>query len=312
MRRHHAGPRDSSRFKYLDRFLYLLLFLGTGLAARGQELWVSHESGKWSERFNWLDGTPPPNGGGDDLTLRFSGSSDDTIIAVNDLGTPFLLNRLILESNSSNPFTIQGPASVLQFCGSDPGIKQVGDGTVILDHAVTLASASGVTLIEGQGDGTVVLNGRIDESSRQALHVHMAPSSNVLDQVVLAGNNGFTGGVILEAGNLALQSSTGLGTGTLEVHGGTLQISSPLTIGNNIELHADLVITRTGTATLAGVISSAGNYGVIVQGAGGIPGPLRFTEAATYTGATIITEKTLTKGSLQLAGNGSLLHTSEI
>lgn len=81
--------------------------------------------------------------------------------------------------------------------------------------------------------------------------------------IILSGNNTYSGGTLLEMGELRMTHSNAIGTGTLTVNnlGSTfLTFTDGVTIGNDINLNTSTIVAPdTGTtATLAGDISETG------------------------------------------------------
>src|SRR4051794_926032 len=97
------------------------------LGARADEIWNQSVSGVWSNDALWQDGTAPLAGGDPALVLRFIGNLPGFFLATNDLGAPFVLNRLILESHSFGSITIASASGMsLDFGGTSPVIAKAG------------------------------------------------------------------------------------------------------------------------------------------------------------------------------------------
>ncbi len=71
-----------------------------------EETWIGGSSSLWSGKANWLDGSAPLAGGATDLTLRFAPANPNPFQANNDLGNPFVVNRLVLANDSTGELTI--------------------------------------------------------------------------------------------------------------------------------------------------------------------------------------------------------------
>ncbi|NDG71091.1 MAG: hypothetical protein EBY32_07245, partial [Proteobacteria bacterium] len=141
--------------------------------------------------------------------------------------------------------------------------------------------------------------------------------------VTLSGNNTFSGGVNLSAGQLNINHAAAIGNGTLTINGGTLDntSASAITLSNNNaqNWNGDFAFTGTkdlnlgngsvtmnsartvtvsgGNLTVGGVIAGSG-FGLTKSGSGN----LVLTGANTYNGATVINAGTLQIGSGSTTG----------
>lgn len=300
--------------------------LTEGVAA--EAVWIGTQSGLWTNPMNWQDSLVPPDGGASDLILRFTKPGRTGIIATNDLGAPFDVNQLIVESERLSTFQISSaPQNSLRFAGTAPEIKIGGPGNLVIGP-VQLASAVSELKISGAGWGNLQIGEiRQTEGSISRLLVN-APAPTVDSHLIrLAPQNALGGGIILEAGNLQVTSERSLGQGDLLANGGTLQFNNPYTVVNPVRLGSDLVITQGGGATMTGVISSAvPGSGLIVERIASASGfnpfattgaDLTLTGVSTYNGPTIIRRGLALSGlggagvtRLFLSGAGSLLNSS--
>ena len=140
-----------------------------GLPCSGRaedETWIARASALWSLDSVWLDGSAPPVGGAPDLVLRFLNVGADTFTATNDLGAPFVLNRLVLGNASTRALTIGSAfGSSLQLAGTAPGIDFSGRGASEVTSDFFLNASKGSTTISGTGLGTLRISGPIREQS---------------------------------------------------------------------------------------------------------------------------------------------------
>ncbi len=320
-----ANPLRSPQRRALHLAIFAALASVPCAGRAADETWIASTSALWSLDAAWLDGSAPSIGGGPDLVLRFLNDGADTFTATNNLGAPFFLNRLVLDNDATGAITIRSAAgSSLQFAGAAPLIQFSGRGTSEVASELFLNASDGSTTISGTGVGTLRFSAPIREQSPgQVLTINAPAPSQESHFVVLAGVNSFSGGLILNAGNLQLEAfTTPLGTGPVTINGGTLRApnSSAVNVPNAVSLNTDLRITEGGAFAIGGVISSSvPGTGLIYQNSGSSSfRALILTNASTYDGLTIldfspIASAALSAGSeLRLSGAGSILNTSAV
>jgi autotransporter-associated beta strand protein len=301
----------------------LLLCLATS-GAGAEKIWIRESSGNWSTPTVWSDNAAPPFDGATDLTLRFRSQSPFQVASTHNLGATFLLNQIALEADGTGTFLIGAQSGkTLRFTGASPKIAVTGFGAHTISIPLSLAPTSGVMSIGGTGSGDLTLSGNITQtvSGTELLIDAPAPAANA-GVIALSGTNTFSGGVTLQAGNLAVGNNAALGTGTLRVKGGTLRFLGfpPLNIANGIALENDLEVVGTNQSlvTLTGPLSSViAGTGLNLRTSG--TGRLILSTAASYSGATKIDYNPVDDlrfeargGILNLLGGGSLLNTSSI
>ena len=102
---------------------------------------------------------------GTSTELVFGGTSAAAYTATNDLGNPFSLNVLRLEStNAGATETLAGTG--LSFGGTSAAITQNGTGAFFISTPIAL---SGATAFNGSGSGLVNLNGALSGSGSLTL-----------------------------------------------------------------------------------------------------------------------------------------------
>ena len=127
--------------------------------------------------------------------------------------------------------------------------------------------------------------------------------------MILGGANTFSGGTLLEIGQLRLTHNNALGTGDLTVNnlGNTLiTLSDGVNIANNINLATSAGISPDvgGTATLSGIISELGGTAGLTKGT---TGTLVLSGANTFSGGVYVTEdSTVRVENNQALGSGTL------
>jgi outer membrane autotransporter protein len=183
---------------------------------------------------------------------------------------------------------------------------------------------SGYELAAGSG-GELLLDGggRLWAEGAQTTATVSAPLTGTggltkigAGTIVLAGQNSYSGGTLLQAGTLTLASSSALGTGRLDARDNTrLSFAADgLNVANDMALTGNLNITTDPgrAATLSGVIGDGLMPGSVVKTGAG---KLTLTGTNSYTGNTVISAGTLqigdggTSGSIvgDVANNGTLV-----
>lgn len=301
------------------------------LTARAQTpfVWTGRgTTSNFSDAANWDVASVPSPGVLADLT--FTGSRRTT--PSNDLTG--LIARSITFDQLSTGFTTSGNALTLSGGGSGAFLT----GSANLQNRINNALTLGDTLtVGGSGLGRLVLGGVVSGSggivvNRPAPAIPGASSGGL----ILLGANTFTGGVTLQSGNVAIATSTGLGTGTVTTTAGNTAslrfLSDNLTVANNFVLNGNLdIVGNFGgissssfivpAATLTGQLSGSG--GLIYRpnikqqtgfsGASVIP-TLMITNDNTFTGAVTVAPlgQTGFEAQILLRGAGTLRGTNEI
>lgn len=163
--------------------------------------------------------------------------------------------------------------------------------TLAPDLAVTNTTSAPIVLSgEVSGSGSVVLNGQSQS------------------RVLLSGSSNYSGGTRVTSGSLAVGNSNALGTGSLAVNGGVLDLNGQsLSVGTLSGSSGGIV-----TSAVAGPASLSANQTVDAEFAGSIQNGagvvslaksgasiLYMSGSNTYSGAT-----TVTSGQIRTAGNG--------
>ncbi len=258
----------------------LALALLASSRATAQFTWNGPFTGtpNWSAG-NWMPAVPPA-GGSAGTILTFNQLGAGSYTAANDLGNPFQLTSLELNSNGGGITVSNLAGNSLEFVGS-ARITQEGLGNAVLSAASTLSG--GNTLIDGTNFGNLQISGVL--SGPSALTILRPQALSFTGFVDLTAANSFLGGVSLFGGNLRVGNATALGSGTLTIGGGTLGATTTTTLANPVVLNADLVYNGFGTLTLTGDISENGSRGLVISAQSNSTLTLQGT--STYTGATV-------------------------
>lgn len=202
------------------------------------------------------------------------------------------------------------------------GIEKVGSGTLILTGTNTYTGGTTITagtLQVGSGGTTGAIVGDILNNATLVFNRSdsitfsgLISGSGVLTKagagtLVLSGSNTYGGGTSLNAGTLAIGMPDALGTGALQMSGGTtLRTLGNFLVSNAVSLSSGTAIIDTGTfdSALTGVISGAGTLSKTGTGT------LTLSGANTYSGATWIQEGTLRMGGAGVLSNQTAVQIS--
>ena len=197
--------------------------------------------------------------------------------------------------------------NIPQFWNAD--FSFVGSGALNLGAGpVTLAGDRSVSV----NASTLTVGGSIDDGGNS-----YSLTKNGAGVLALAGTNTFDGGIILNAGELAINKSHALGLGTLVINGGALNNATSLGVSNannnaqiwnadftwparsslhlstgNVTLNGSLTITNPlsvygSILTVGGSIDDGENSYSLTYG--GVNGGLALAGSNTYDGGTVLT-----------------------
>ncbi len=316
--------------------LRLTLLLTPWVSSAVAQTWnnFSNSATQWGTAVNWQPSGAPASSL--DTTLFFSSAAGYT--TSNNLGG-FDLNRMVFTApgspagnvtvtNLTASDTINFKTSTL---GAAPAIVQDGSGRVTFRHAVagsagiTLAGGAAGTTLEflGSGLGDIYADATVVSTGTGAsgLRINQTGGRRFgTGSAVRLGGSGssFTGGVVLDSGNLMLSSVLGttgainltasvaatsvtsLGSGTLTVNGGTIQfdpasvssgasptgITGTLQVNNPILLNSNLNIAGAPAASNVPSGNLIGIFAGDISGAGGINlNPVNGTSLHAFTGS---------------------------
>ncbi|MBD2839311.1 DUF4347 domain-containing protein [Pseudomonas sp. JM0905a] len=205
-------------------------------------------------------------------------------------------------SNLTGPLTLSSTGSTGLVAAIGTGT--LGSGTINLTAGSTLGVAGSSRTFSNDivllGDATlrtgspatgaddITFSGVISESGgARNLRVNAYSVAGNHTDVVLAGNNTYTGTTTLLGGTLKVASDANLGGGDLVLAGGTLAIGGATTIDNNVSVSGGATIRTDAATTLSGVISG----GATLTKSGSET--LTLTGTETHSGTTNVSAGTL-------------------
>ena len=263
-------------------------------------IWDANVGGNWSDATKWTPAGVPASGS--DLLFRDANPLGFT--AANDLAAPFPLHSLTVDALygaqiAAQFLTVGGNQVALS--GGGAHVAQAGDAGATIAVPISLG---GPVSIDGAGQGALFLNGAITGSGP------LTVARTGAGHTVLGAANGFTGGVVLQSGALALNDPAALGSGAFTINGGTVRMNqfvgpSGLAIANNLTANSTFTFVGNNSGIFTGVVSGAGG----VTNASAVGVTLRLQGTNTYSGATLaaISPSTSSGTTITLEANGSAL-----
>lgn len=191
------------------------VFAPAALAQLPTYSWSSPTSANWSVAGNWVGGAPP-NAGAPGALLRFRSNAMAPVTATNNLpGVPYAVTQVLLDNVNlaGRALRVQAPGAAGASIGFVPTTQATISNNIELDTDQTTLYSSNDPA--GPAPVRMTLSGAISEravqagvTSRRRLAFEMDRPSH---QVLLRGNNTFTGNSILRTGVVLLGSNTALG-----------------------------------------------------------------------------------------------------
>ncbi len=238
--------------------------------------------------------------------LTVAGSASIALTGtVNGAGSLTKSGSAALTLNGANGYsggtTLNAGTLVLGHVGA------LGSGALTVDGGVVQTSVNGLTLnnLVSLGAGGLRVYGSNDMSLSSAVSGAGGLTMGGTGRLTLGTANTYAGGTTLNDGTLILGDASALGTGALTVDGDSaLSTTGALSVGNDVDLLANLTVTGSQPLTLSGDIGGTG--GLIKSGAE----TLTLSGVNTYSGGTTISAGTLQGNTASLTGNianGALL-----
>ena len=220
-------------------------------------------NGAWSNTSNWAVDTIPT--GGSATSLTFGGTTGTTILN-QDLGAPFILNRLTFTNlGGAASYTISGGA--LQFEGAAPTINLQNTGALAqtINAQIILGSSAGLLFSpQSSGNSFFVVNGDITGGISGNLTLTLGGGSNrtnVFNGLISDGSGTVAVVKINSTPLYYLTNNANSFTGNVTIQGGTMFVSSVADKGVASAIGA-------GTAISLGLGANNGNLSLSTSVAG--------------------------------------------
>lgn len=250
-------------------------------------------TGDWSLAGNWSgSGTLPPQAAGDSAIFGATAPGTVNLDGSQTVGG--------LTFNNASAFTLSSSD------GSTLTLDNVGAGATLTvttgAHSILNALALNDNLAVTASSGAqITIAGDISQVSGTQALTKSGPGT-----LVLSGSNTYSGGTSVSAGVLQFNNLAALGSGTLALGAATTNGTLRYASGNTDDISSLSVTLNAGGGTIdtngndvtfAGPIGGGGAGGLTKAG----PGKLTLAGANTYTGAT-----TVSNGTISLSANGNL------
>ena len=273
--------------------------------------WASAVAGNWSDGSKWTNnlanGAAPLAAGQTDYTLNFNVAGSYT--ATSDLSAGCQLNQL----NLGGAVTLAGNSLAFTANGATlPTLNQNSASAATISTAASLASN---LTFGGSGSGTVTLSGLLAGSGSLTKN-----GSGIL--TINNASNTFSGGTIINAGQLTMnvQANAALGTGPVTLNSGATLFLERINATNPLTLNGGTIVASNGfgdswnaavNLTANTTINAPYNmsFGGSISGAGGFiktgASQLSLAGSNSHTGAMAVQAGTLSVASLNSVSGGT-------
>jgi T5SS/PEP-CTERM-associated repeat protein len=193
-----------------------------GLVYTGQATWTNNGTGNWTSFANWdvPGGTPGLDGSLSTNDTATFGSAGSGTVTLNTNASLMALNF----SNATSSYTVTGLGTLSLAAGSNqPSITVSAGRSNSIINQVNLTTN---TTLDIATNTRLSLGGAVSGSGG----VTLTNSGTLL----LSHSNSFAGGTTLQAGTIASFNPNALGSGSVALNGGTLQLYNSLTVNSLI------------------------------------------------------------------------------
>lgn len=277
--------------KYCLAAAVTLLAALSSNAASGD--WVNNAASIWSAATNWSSNpTVPGTAAGDTVGLAFDITTNRTvtidttsrIVGTLNLGDPtsgYFAYTLAASGGANLTFNNNGSGALLaKPTAANTALDLISAPIVLADNLTIDTAVTGT----GNSGNSIQISGLISESGSRSL------TKNGVGGIYLNAANTFSGGLIVNAGEIQFNNGLAVGTGPLIMNGGSLvartssrTLTNAMTVGGNFTFNGataggnSLTLTGDvdlGNATRTITVASTANPSAFMTGtiSGGNPG----------------------------------------
>ena len=249
----------------------------------------------WNDAVNWSGGIVPNT---NSAVATFSNAANSDTFTVN-LPTNITLQTLAFNANQTGTVTVGSTGGILTLAtngNENAFVVDAGSGNHVINLDVLVAGSNNAAsrLWQVNGNATLTVNGSVGQASNPR-----AIGKTGTGTVIITGNNTFSGGFQLTAGQAYINNTTGSGTGTGAVSvaagstlGGTGTIAGALTVSSSGRLApGNSGPTAVGNLTVANDVTLLPSAEFVVRLNSATEGGY---DRLTSTGNVILTGSTLT------------------
>jgi fibronectin-binding autotransporter adhesin len=276
---------------------YCLIGAATLLAALNSNAasgdWSNDAASVWSAATNWSSNpTVPGTAAGDTVGLTFDISGNRTVtidttprtVGTLNIGDPaagFFAYTLAASGGANLTFNNNGLGALLTKATADNAALDLISAPIALADNLTIDSAAVGN--PSQANNSLQISGVISESGVRSI------TKNGVGGIYLTAANTYSGGTILNSGEVQFNNNSAFGTGPLTINGGSLAPrQASRTIANSLNVNADFALVSAtaggnaltvngtvdlGNATRTITVANTANPAAILNGtvSGGNP-----------------------------------------
>jgi autotransporter-associated beta strand protein len=176
--------------------------------------------------------------------------------------------------------------------------------------AFSLSGPTGGVINNGNLGQRIEISANITDGIGGAIGVQQLGNSTL----VLSGANGYSGGTLISAGTVQVTNANSLGSGTVTLNGGSLQMQSPTVVSvafsNNFAVNAPggTVDANGAQVNLQGVIADGAGAGVLrlIDSTGSTTANVQLSGVNTYSGGTLVSGTTVVVSNNSSVGTGTV------